>query len=174
MLVVAPARPVGLDVGFGALIERHRLRRIEPRLHALRAPRLDRVYSFVPKFPGVQRLRAGFREAIEREWSQAHLPRASGDHVAVNPGSAVVAHLQIKPAAIGIHAGLLRPFDLKCRKSTRCPCHALAVQAPTIVPTIALRIMTKDGERVKTVRCAKKGRLWAFVNVSEGWRMTAN
>ena len=106
-----PAR-CAVDVGFGALLERDRLGRVEPLPRPLSAPRLDRVYSLMPLAARVQRLRAGFLKAIERERTKPHPPRPAIEHVAQHPiARAFGRDAQVEPAAVGIHAGLRFAFS---------------------------------------------------------------
>ena len=126
VLAVAPSGAVGGDVGFGALLERDRLGRVEPLPRPLSAPRLDRVYSLMPLAARVQRLRAGFLKAIERERTKPHPPRPAIEHVAQHPISRAFGRdAQIEPAAVGIHAGFFRLLDFQRREPPDRPRHCL-------------------------------------------------
>jgi hypothetical protein len=94
-----------LDVGVSALLERDRLCLIETRTHARDPSCVDRVDTLMSEPAGLQRLRACFLQAVERERSEAHLAGAAIEHVAIYPGRAALGDLQIEPAAIGVHAG---------------------------------------------------------------------
>jgi hypothetical protein len=56
--------------------------------------------------------------------TNAHVPQPAVGDVSEYPlPTAALCHSQIELAAIGVHAGLLRPRDLECRESIECPCH---------------------------------------------------
>jgi hypothetical protein len=81
--------------------------------------------------------------------SEPHLARAFIEHVAVNPRRPALGNLQIEPAAVGVHAGCLRSRHFQRGEPSRRSCHLPSLQKPTRRPTIVLRIMPKDGERVQ-------------------------
>lgn len=111
---ILPAGLVGGDVRLGRLSEGDRLGGIETRTHARLALCFERVRSLISEALRVQRLRACGLEAKERQGSQSHVARAAVELIAQDPGGAAVLHLQVKPAAIGMHPGLLsEPLQLQ-------------------------------------------------------------
>src|SRR5262249_26509961 len=108
MLAAAPALEVRLEIGVGALLERHCPGDIELRLQLCGLARLDGVDTFMPQLAGVHHLCAGIGEAVKRVRTKAHLPRPSVEHEAINPRAPAVlgnplANLQIEPTTIRIH-----------------------------------------------------------------------
>src|SRR5262245_48850068 len=101
----------------------------------------------MPQPACIKRLRACFLQAKQRERAEPHLPRASVEHVAIDPRCSALGDLEIKPVAVGIHAGPLCPRYLERRQSSRGRCHVVSVS--TTVPMNALRTMAKHCERVK-------------------------
>jgi hypothetical protein len=72
----------------------------------------------------VQRLRAGFLKAIERERTEAHPTRPAIYHEAQNPVfRALGRDAQIEAATIGIHARFSGLLDFECRQPRHRPCH---------------------------------------------------
>src|SRR5262249_1885627 len=126
MLSVTPSGAVRGDIPLGAFLERHRLGGIELLLRPSCAPMLDRVNALMTKPTGVLRQRARLRQTVELERTEAHLVRTSVEHVAVNPRSPALGDLQVQTAAIGIHAGALRPRHLERRQPSRGPRHPFA------------------------------------------------
>src|SRR5262249_41669708 len=163
VLAVAPSSAVILDVAIRTLLERHRLGSIEPRQRTSGTSGLNWVYTFMPQPACVERLRAGLCEAVERERAEPHLPRASVEHVAIHPRCPALGDLEIKPAAVGIHAGQLRPRHLERCQSSRRPCHVPS----TSVPMNMLRTIAKDGEPVKRKMLQKCPTDWSFLTISE-------
>src|SRR5262249_55177805 len=99
----------------------------------------------MPQPACMQRLRACFLQAKQRARAEPHLPSAPVEHVAIHPRCPALGDLEIKPAAVGIHARCLRPLHLERCQSSRRPCHVLS----TSVPMNMSRTIGKDGERVK-------------------------
>ena len=112
------------DVAFSALLERDRLGCIEPLPRPLSASCVDRVYPLVPLAARVQRLRAGFLQAIQRDRTKPHTAGPAIEHVTQHPVlRAFGRDAQIEPAAIGVHAGYFRLLNLYGRKSPYRSCH---------------------------------------------------
>jgi hypothetical protein len=129
VLGVLPSRPVVADVILGALLERHRLGLGEGRGGILRPSGFDRVQSLIKQLPLLASpvARLGERPSVERahaHFSRQRLSCLAGvpiEPVSEDPGLrdlrlAVTGDLEVKPAAVAVHAGRFRLGNLKRRQ----------------------------------------------------------
>src|SRR5271166_1641152 len=96
----------------------------------------------------------------------------------VNPRlCAALSHLQVKAAAIGIHASCLRLRRFQGRQPPHLPPHV--PPSPTLLPTLQWRIVAYAGEAVagEAVQRIDPSNILNKRNFSvsgEGWRSMAN
>src|SRR5215471_5812901 len=160
VLCTAPASTMRLDVGIGALLERHRFSRVEPSLRARGVTTINRIDALMTKLAGLPCLLARLRQTVDYERPETHLAHTAIERKLVNPRSAALRDLQIEPAAIAVHAGRLRParlnplFDvlhLARREPSHRPRHVLRllqskIDLPPRIPISMKRTVAKDCE----------------------------
>src|SRR5262245_45598200 len=124
MLGIPPARLVGRDVGFRALPEGYCPGDLDPFPLALRSALLDWIETGCQELAGAARHDASVSKTYGIGRAEAHIAGRAMTHVAKHPGSRPLgpgaAELQVQPAAVRVHAGLLEPRHLERVQVTDC------------------------------------------------------
>ena len=124
VLGAAPARLVRLDEGFRRIPEGDLLGARSPLGGHLPVAGADGVDPRRYQPARFGRPRTGFCEAHGGEGAQAHVTGLAVPGVAIDPGATLRSRdLEIKPAAVGMHAGPLRPRHRQRRQPPDPPRH---------------------------------------------------
>src|SRR5262249_52394885 len=132
VLSAAPASTMRLDVGTGALLERHRFSRVEPSLRARSVTMIDGIQALMTKLAGLPCLLARLRQTVDYERPETHLAHTAIERKLVNPGRPALGDFKTAPPAAAVHAGRLRSprlyplfhvLHLARRQPSQRPCH---------------------------------------------------
>src|SRR5690242_5229444 len=105
MLRIAPAGLMRGDIGFGALLETHRLGSVELSFLPIGFASLDRIEALQTRSPAVLRPLPSLGQTDRVQRSEPHLPQPAGFSKSKDPGFRPARpDQQIKPAAVAVIA----------------------------------------------------------------------
>src|SRR5688572_14046986 len=118
MLGVLPARLVGFDIGFGAILERLRLCPFNPKCGAGLLPFLKRIDAFADLLPMYAGRFAGVAKRHFGVRSKSDIAAAIADFDPKNPSLAIADNPKVQPvhAANGVATWFLQPRDRQRRE----------------------------------------------------------